>query len=67
MRKTTQITIVPKGEPIFADSALVITVMDEATGPFLSICMAGENEVRIDFDEWNEVDAAVRSLITEHS
>lgn len=67
MRKTTQITVVSKEKPIFDESAIIITVMDEAAGPFLSICTAGGNECRIDFDEWNEVDAAVRSLISEHS
>jgi hypothetical protein len=55
--------------PIFSDKAVIVTVEDEAGGPFLLINTVNsygcKGEVRIDFEELEEVVAVARELINQ--
>lgn len=54
--RTTALTVAPKGEPIYAESAFTIRIDDEAGGEFLVVCQsrgaAPDTELRIDPEEW---------------
>ena len=69
MKLITEYTIYKEGEnPIFSDGNIRIRLDDELAGMYLVIqqdnesIKNGENEIRIDFSEWNEVVEAVAMI-----
>jgi hypothetical protein len=63
--RTTGVTVAPKGEPLFHDCAMSITIDDEAAGEFVSVKDTHGNEIRIDPEEWPALSAAIGKLIAE--
>jgi len=67
--RITQLTVLPKGEPIFHEGATRITITDEAAGEFVEVtqcCDADSDQtIRLDPEEWPAVRAAVNTLM-EH-
>lgn len=65
--RATQITVVPEGEPIFAEGATIISVDDESSGEYIVIeqHLAGRGKVAIDPEEWGTIKEAVESLIAD--
>jgi hypothetical protein len=57
-QRITQITIPPKGEPIYSERAWTVTIETEAAGEFLQVAsktmhtQSKNAEVQIDSDEW---------------
>jgi hypothetical protein len=62
--RITQYTIVPKGKPIFDESATDVLIEDEAAGEFI-IIRQGSKEVRIDPIEWGYVKGVVDRLVED--
>ena len=60
--------VLPKGESLFSEYAITVSVDDEAGGAFivLSSCAEGEyQKVKIDFAEWSLICDAVERLRRE--
>lgn len=67
MMTITAIAIHPAGEnPIYGELTITVSLDDEAAGPFL-VLKQESGEVRICFDEWTEVQAAVQTLLEQES
>lgn len=67
-RVVTQITIKPKGEPIFHELATKISIDDEAAGPFLVVSQARDDSrsgITIDVDSWDALKAGIDEMIRE--
>ena len=55
--KTTQITVitVPNEQedfPIYTENSIVINVLDEGAGEFISLTRGNRGDIRIDKEEW---------------
>lgn len=66
--RTTRLTVLPQGEPIFSEMATHIEIEDEAAGEFITISQCRddtdkEQEICIDPEEWPAIKAAVESLM----
>ena len=67
MMTTLAIAIHPTGEnPVYGEMTITVSLDDEAAGPFL-VLKQESGEVRICFDEWAEVQAAVQMLMAQES
>lgn len=67
-RIVTQITIKPKGEPIFHELATTIRIEDEAAGPFLSVFQVRDDRrpgVTVDIESWDALKAGIDEMIRE--
>lgn len=69
-RRITQVTVVPRGEPIFSEQATKIEVRDEAAGEFLIVSQMGghveiDNAIAFDADEWGSIRDAVEFMIKQ--
>ena len=57
--------------PLFSEKAVIVTVEDEAGGPFILINTAsgdgGDGEVRLDLEELDEVVAVAKMLINQET
>ena len=57
--------------PLFSEKAVVVTVEDEAGGPFILINTASGDsrigEVRLDFEELKEVVAVAKMLVNQET
>jgi len=57
--------------PLFSERAVIVTVEDEAGGPFILINTASgdscHGEVRLDFEELEEVVAVAKMLINQET
>jgi hypothetical protein len=63
--RITGITVTPKGEPVFHDCAMSITIDDEASGEFVIVKDTHGHEIRIDAEEWPALSAAIGKLVSE--
>lgn len=67
--RTTRMTVLPKGEPIFSERATHIEINDEAAGEFVKVTQQrdqlAEHSSTLTFepDEWPEVKAAVDHMM----
>lgn len=63
-----KIVVAPEGEPIFSRFATFIEIDDEVGGEFIKISQHPDDgdccELRIDPDEWDAIDSAVRKMIS---
>jgi hypothetical protein len=66
--RTTKITVLPKGEPLFHEGATEITIVDEAAGEYLEVSQCSdshEGKIKIDCVEWPALKAAIDKMIKE--
>ena len=67
--RTTQMTILPEGEPIFAESAIKLTIRDDAAGEFLEVATLGDDceagTILIDPREWPQLREAIDAMMAE--
>jgi hypothetical protein len=66
--KTTQIAVLPEGEPLFCDQCTLISIMDEGAGEFLEIEQQLDRDakvqtIRIDPEEWPAIKEAIEVLL----
>ena len=62
----TQVVVVNEGEPIFHESATIVSIDDEAAGEFVIVSQEdehAENKIRIDVDEWPHIRRAINKMI----
>jgi hypothetical protein len=67
MKRITQITVVPDGEPIFSERAVTISIRDEAAGEFVVVKQLTDDpqEIAIDPEEWPALREAIDEMIKE--
>ena len=69
--RTTRVTILPEGEPIFGETATHIKIEDEAAGEFLEIEQqsghVGTNDqtIQVSPDEWPVLRGAIDRMMKE--
>jgi len=66
--RTLKIVVLPKGEPIFANAATEIEIVDEAAGEFIEISQHGdknEGKIQVDPLEWPILREAINRMIKE--
>jgi len=64
--RTTQITLLPECEPIFAESAITLTIQDQAAGEYLKVCTGKDSDaILIDPAEWPQLREAIDSMMAE--
>ena len=60
--RTTKITILPKGEPIFSELATHISIEDEAAGEYI-VVEQQNGKFSIEPDEWPEIKKAIELML----
>lgn len=62
----TQLTVLPKGEPIFSEMATVVEITDDAAGEYVSVEQHIDNcnKVRIAPEEWPVIKEAIELMIS---
>ena len=69
--RITQITVLPVGEPIFSNMAIVISIDDEAGGEFITVkqqmdySSQKDQTVAFDPDEWEEVKGVIDQMFKD--
>jgi len=66
--RTLKIVVLPKGDPIFANAATEIEIVDEAAGEYLEVSQCNdENEGKIQIEplEWPYLREAINRMIKE--
>lgn len=66
--RTTKLTVLFKGEPLFHESATEIEIVDEAAGEYLEVKQCSdshEGKIKIDPYEWPALKAAIDRMIKE--
>jgi hypothetical protein len=66
--RTTKITVLPKGEPLFSEGATEIAIVDEAAGEYLEVSQCSdshEGKIKIDIYEWPALKVAIDKMIKE--
>lgn len=67
--RITRLTVLPKGEPLFAETATHIQIEDEAAGEFISIEQTHEDatsgKIVINTDEWPAIRDSVERLLAD--
>jgi hypothetical protein len=67
--RTTEVTVYPKGEPIFSEMATRIRVEDEAAGEFVEIVQEygqdGKRSIRLDAKEWEYIKQIVDRMFLD--
>ena len=65
--RITQVTITPKGEPIFCEGATIIEIADEAGGEFVKVIQNSNiievGQVAFDVDDWPEVRKQIDAMM----
>ena len=67
--RVTRLSVMLKGDPIYANSVTHIEIEDEAGGEFVVVKQQDDliepGEIRIALDEWEAIKAAVEQLLPE--
>ena len=69
--RITQMTILPVGEPIFSDKAILISIEDEAGGEYIQIKQQmdipsdADQTVAFDPEEWEEVKGVIDQMFKD--
>lgn len=60
----TQVVVLPRGEPLYSQQALFVSVEDEAAGPFLTIKSNDDRtaEVAVNIEEIDSLKAAMAMI-----
>jgi hypothetical protein len=64
--RTTKVSVVPKGEPLFNQEATEIEIVDEAAGEFIEVrqCSdAYDGKIGITVEEWPTIRKAIDDMI----
>jgi hypothetical protein len=61
--RTTQITVLPAGDPIFSEMATHISIEDEGEGEFL-VLDQDKGKIAITPEEWPELKGAIEVLLS---
>lgn len=65
--RVTQITVVPEGEPIFAECGYTINIVDEAAGEFLEIedhaTDNGYGKIGLNVEDWPALRRAINKMV----
>ena len=64
--RTTSMTIVPKGEPLFSEQATVVSIVDESGGEFVEVRQSGRadlGKIAINPKEWPALRDAISLMI----
>lgn len=61
--RTTQVTVAPKGDPIFSEQASHVRIVDEAGGEFVEVVQE-QGTIQIDPEEWPHLRAAIEGIIS---
>ena len=71
--RVTQLSIMPRDEPIFSEQCTTITILDEAAGEFLEVVQKSgsaevkEETIQITPEEWPQLKKAIEWMLTEIS
>ena len=64
--RTTQMTILPEGDAIFSESAITLTIEDQAAGEYLKVCTGKDSgTILIDPAEWPQLREAIDAMLAE--
>jgi hypothetical protein len=64
--RVTQLTVAPKGAPVFSEDATTITIEDEGGGEFVIVSQPGrDKDIGIMSDEWPAIRDAIDRMIQE--
>lgn len=66
VKRITQVTVLPKGQPIFSEEALNISIEDQAAGEFVvltSLCEDYGGKIAIDAFDWPIIRAAIDEMM----
>ena len=63
--RCTELTLTPDNAPIIDERVTIIKIEDEGGGEFISLKQHGQDEVRIDDNEWEYINRAVEQMIQE--
>ena len=66
--RVTQMTVLPKTEPIFSEMATQVTIVDEAGGEYVEVKQQGRTDlgkIAINPEEWPVLKRAIDTLIAE--
>lgn len=66
--RVTQMTVLPKTEPIFSEMATQVTIVDEAGGEYVEVCQSWRTDIgkiAINPEEWPMLKRAIDTLIAE--
>lgn len=67
-QRITQLTVVPKSEPLFSERATRVRIEDEAGGEFVEVEQSGRKDISkimIDPEEWPALRAAINRMIRQ--
>lgn len=71
VQRTTKLTVLPSGDPIFSELATHIEIEDETSGEFLIVSQTNghvdrrPNSISINPEEWPAIRDAIESLLVE--
>ena len=66
IKRITQITVLPEGEPIFSDRAFNVTLADEAAGEFLRVTsLMDEGNITVEYEEWEMLRFVIDKMFDE--
>lgn len=66
--KTTRLTVLPKGQPVYSEQANTVSIDDESAGEFVVLEQHGHEDLGkalINPDEWPVLRDAVARMISE--
>lgn len=66
--RTTQIHVVPPGEPLYSEMATTVSVTDESGGEFVEVEQSGRGDlgkIMIEPNEWPALRDAIDQMIGE--
>ena len=66
--RTTQLTVMPKGEATYSELSTTITIEDEAAGEFVTVEQHGRTDlgkIAINPEEWPMLRAAINRMVKE--
>ena len=64
--RTTSITIIPIGEPLYSEQATEVKIMDESGGEYVEVIQSGRTDIgniAISPEEWPMLKKAIDQLI----
>lgn len=66
--RTTSLTVLPEGQPIYSEQATSVNIVDEAGGEFVEVCQSGRSDlgkIAINPEEWPTLRAAIDTMIEQ--
>lgn len=66
--RTTQVVVLPEGQPLYAESATKIEITDESAGEFVIIDQSGTSDfgkIGVSPEDWPAIREAVDKMISE--